>query len=243
MIPHMVLRHIISLVVFVGLLLFAAGSGETGVAVPTQGGRAPAPSNSPKAPPTPNGTTAPRAVVVANTGGEGVSIRRTTSDADKIKPWPDGALMLVIGDERQVEGRAWQNVQDPDGNIGSIPTEYLAVPSPTPAPSPTPDLSRYKPELLASSGLKSYGFVTVEGQVKNVRGASLRNVESLVQWYTNSGQFVKSDSALIEYNPILAGQTSPFTVISTDNPAMTKYSVSFKELIGGQIPTLDSRKR
>lgn len=77
----------------------------------------------------------------------------------------------------------------------------------------------------------------MEGRVTNISDAALRNVTAVVTWYTEDGQFVTSDDALIEYNPILAGQTSPFEVMSGTNPAMKRFRVEFKELFGGTIRT------
>jgi len=41
---------------------------------------------------------------------------------------------------------------------------------------------------------------------------------------------------LIDFDPILPGQTSPFKVLTTHNPAITKGSISFKYILGAQIP-------
>lgn len=81
------------------------------------------------------------------------------------------------------------------------------------------------------------GFVYIEGQVRNITNTSLRNVEAVGTWYTAADQFITSDTALIEYNPILPGQTSPFKTIGSYNPAMAKCQIEFKELLGGTIPT------
>ena len=195
----------------------------------------------PTTPPAPTPTQP--AVVVANTDRQGVFIRRSPSAEDKIKVWPDGTVMQPVGPDQQTDGRTWRNVQDPEGNQGWVPAEYLALPTPTPAPSARPDRSRYQLELLAVSGSWQYGYATVEGQVKNISGKSLQNVAAVAEWYIADGQFITSDTALIEYNPVLAGQSSPFKVISTHNLAISKYRISFKSLFGGQIPTLDSRAR
>lgn len=193
--------------------------------------------------PAPTPTLTPYVVYVGNTDGLGVALRKEAGGTERIKAWPDRTAMTVVGEDQLVEGGLWAPVRDPDGNMGWVSRAYLLLPTPTPAPTATPDRSRYKLELLAATGTRSYGFAKVEGQLKNISGQSLKNVTAVVEWYTEDGQFVKSDTALIEYNPILSGQTSPFTVMGTDNPAMKKYSVSFKELLGGTLPTLDSRKR
>jgi hypothetical protein len=88
-----------------------------------------------------------------------------------------------------------------------------------------------------------YGYRRVEGQVKNITDAPLKSVEVVVNWYTASGTFVTSDDALIEYRPIMPGQTSPFDVSVHDNPQMDNYVVEFKELLGAKIVTKDSTRR
>lgn len=72
---------------------------------------------------TPTATTP--TLLVANTGGLGVYIRRTLSPSDRIRAWPEGTNMVVVGADQQGEGRTWKNVKDPDGNVGWVPAEYL----------------------------------------------------------------------------------------------------------------------
>lgn len=99
-----------------------------------------------------------------------------------------------------------------------------------------------KLELLSSRGYQSsIGHMTVEGQVKNITDKNLRRVQVVVQWYDKDGNFITSDEALIDYNPILPRQTSPFDVITTYNPQMENYTVNFKEFFGTTINTKDSR--
>ena len=45
---------------------------------------------------------------------------------------------------------------------------------------------------------------------------------------------------LIEYNPILSGQTSPFEVMARHNPAMHNARLEFKTLMGGTIEWRDA---
>jgi tetratricopeptide (TPR) repeat protein len=99
-------------------------------------------------------------------------------------------------------------------------------------------------ELITWSWSTTAGgsYVEARGQVKNISGRSLRNVEAVVSFYDRNGNFITCSSALIEFNPILAGQTSLFTVMETYNPAMKKASVQFKFLMGGTIPTYHKKK-
>jgi len=106
-------------------------------------------------------------------------------------------------------------------------------------PEPQSDLL----ELISARGYDEHGYAFVEGQVKNISSGPLRNVAVLATWYDKAGEFVKSDDTLIDFNPILPGQTSPFKSLMTNNPAMTRYAVDFKYLIGGTIKWKDSRKK
>ncbi|MFH1485134.1 MAG: hypothetical protein ABIH46_03600 [Chloroflexota bacterium] len=75
---------------------------------------------------------APNIMVVGNTGGVGVYVRRTPSMADKLKAWPDRTIMKLTGEQTEAEGKKWLRVEAPDGNNGWIPAEYLVAPTATP---------------------------------------------------------------------------------------------------------------
>jgi hypothetical protein len=92
-------------------------------------------------------------------------------------------------------------------------------------------------ELVKYSWSTEYDHAILEGQVKNISASSLRNVTAVATFYDKSGGFITSDDAIIDYNPILPGQVSPFKVITTENPAMRKAGVEFKFLMGGTINT------
>jgi hypothetical protein len=112
-------------------------------------------------------------------------------------------------------------------------------------PAPAPVEAPKHLALLASNGYESEtgSFHYVEGQVKNLSSESLRNVMVVSTWYDKDGNFIKSNDALIDYNPILPGQTSPFKTITSSNPAMSRYSVTFKTLLGGSLSVDDQRKK
>lgn len=111
-------------------------------------------------------------------------------------------------------------------------TASTSVASTNTAPASVDEL-----ELISYSCNREYGFFKVTGQVKNISGQSMESVQAVGTLYTDNGTFVKSDTALIEYNPVLPGQTSPFEVITTDNPAAKKCQVEFKRFWGGTIST------
>ena len=92
-------------------------------------------------------------------------------------------------------------------------------------------------ELLDWKCYTEYSYFHIAGDVKNISNKPLENVLAVGTAYTEDGTFVKSSDAIIEYSPILPGQTSPFEVLMSGNPAISKCKVGFKEFLGGAIPT------
>lgn len=112
-----------------------------------------------------------------------------------------------------------------------------AAPTKTPIPPP------YELALISGkcTSRSDIGFTECEGFVKNISGKTLENVTVVIEWSDANGTGQASDDALIDYNPILAGQESPWKTIGTYNPALTGFRVTFKELLGGTILTRDDR--
>ncbi len=82
---------------------------------------------------------------------------------------------------------------------------------------------------------KEHGYVFVRGEVKNVSGAKLQNVMAVGEFRTKSNELVKTEEALLEYNPVMPGQTSPFEAGGMDNPEISSCNVSFKYLMGEPV--------
>lgn len=70
-------------------------------------------------------TTAPTTMVVGNTDGMGVYMRRTPNLGDRLRAWPDNTRMEVLERDITSEGRSWLKVRAPDGSEGFVPAEYL----------------------------------------------------------------------------------------------------------------------
>lgn len=81
----------------------------------------------------------------------------------------------------------------------------------------------------------SYGFTTYEGRVTNQSSSPIDNLMAVGIFADSNGEFIKSDSAMVEYQPLLPGQTSPWKVMTTDNPAIKKCHLEFKTMFGGKI--------
>ncbi len=99
-----------------------------------------------------------------------------------------------------------------------------------------------KIELQSWNWKTEYGYVRAEGEVKNISNKKLENIEALIKIYTKDGTFISSSSALIEYQSLLPGQTSPFTVMEDENPQMDRVEISFKKLFGGQMLYKEKKK-
>jgi len=113
-------------------------------------------------------------------------------------------------------------------------TSFSQSPTPTSATAKT---SSYQLESISRAWSREYGYITLEGEVRNISGLSINEIVAVAKAYTEDGTFVKSDDALIDYQPLLAGQASPFKVIMSDNPAIKSMRVEFKKFWGGTIST------
>jgi hypothetical protein len=118
----------------------------------------------------------------------------------------------------------------------SISAEQTFEARPTSTPIPPP----YQLALLSSSCTNDEGFVTCEGSVRNIGTTILQDIEAVVEWsdQQRDGVTKASDDAIIEFNPLLPGQDSPWKVYSTNhNPVLKWFHVTFKTLFGELILT------
>lgn len=90
-------------------------------------------------------------------------------------------------------------------------------------------------ELVSWRPYFSDDYAFVEGQIKNISDAPIRSVLAVVVWKGADGTFINTDNALIDYNPIMPGQVSPFKTITRRNPLMKVADISFQRLGGAQI--------
>jgi hypothetical protein len=71
----------------------------------------------------------PQRLVVANTGGDGVYIRReanrTRTKDNLIRLWPDGTVLTPTGETIRSDDWEWYRVRDPAGNVGWVPKQYV----------------------------------------------------------------------------------------------------------------------
>jgi hypothetical protein len=91
------------------------------------------PAGPPAAPPT-IGAAAEAAAIeegapvvrVSGTAGSGVSLReKPSTTARRLTVAPEGARLVVIGEDTQAEGRTWRNVKTTSGAIGWVAAQYV----------------------------------------------------------------------------------------------------------------------
>jgi len=102
-----------------------------------------------------------------------------------------------------------------------------------------------KLETSAWACTKKRKYMYLEGEVKNISDKPIRNLMAIATFRGEDDIFIKSDNSLVDYNPLMPGQTSPFKVMSSDNPAIEKCRLSFKTMMGGKIryKGLDNEQR
>jgi hypothetical protein len=104
--------------------LAASPTRPASAASPTAAAAAPKPTAAPE----PSG--AANTVYVGNTDGEGVYIRKTPNMDDKLKAYPDGTALTIIGDDVDNADQHWKHVRAPDGTEGYVPAMYTTDSAP-----------------------------------------------------------------------------------------------------------------
>lgn len=99
-------------------------------------------------------------------------------------------------------------------------------------------------ELLSSSWSheSDSSFAIVVGQVKNISKKSFDHVQAVTSFTDAKGNFITSESTLIEYNPILPDQVSPFRAMVPWNPELKNLKVEFKQIMRGKLEHREKKK-
>lgn len=92
-----------------------------------------------------------------------------------------------------------------------------------------------KLSLLSRRCSERHGFMFIEGEVKNITDRPLKNVMAVGIYWTSDNVLVTSEDALIAFNPLMPGQTSPFKVAVTRNPLIKSCEIDFKFIFGEKI--------
>ena len=84
--------------------------------------------------------------------------------------------------------------------------------------------------------------IYLRGEVKNISDSSFTNLMVVATFRSKDKTVVKSQNSLVEEDPLLPGQTSPFKVMTRVDPEISECSLTFKILGGGKIPMLSKGK-
>jgi hypothetical protein len=92
---------------------------QLGTPLPRAGVPTPAPAPEPEPPPE-------EYVRVANTAGQGLTLRREPSvSAARVAARAENTVLRVVGPDETVDGRVWKQVEDSQGLRGWAPAEFL----------------------------------------------------------------------------------------------------------------------
>ena len=89
----------------------------------------------------------------------------------------------------------------------------------------------------------SGAFVEVNGEVANNTSKKLDGVVAVATFKTADDELVTTAQSIVEFNPLLPGQKSPFKCITAFNPRMKTCSLKFKFLMGRQIKAASRKKK
>jgi|SRR5919106_147245 hypothetical protein len=122
----------------------------------------------------------------------------------------------------------------------TMPPERTSSPTRSdPAPAPAPP----RLHLLSFDCAVEHGYTYVRGEVKNLSSTPIEDLRIIGELRQADGTLVKTATAMVEYDPLMPGQSSPFEALTPHNPLATKCQPAFKTFWGPQIPyTYDKAK-
>lgn len=119
----------------------ATGTPATGTPATGTGTPAAATGMATLVPSAPAPASEPERVEVFGTGNQGANLRADPGTAGRVlQSVPDGARLTVIGEDREVDGRAWRNVRGDGGTAGWLAAEVVRSLNAPPTPTVTATL-------------------------------------------------------------------------------------------------------
>ncbi len=117
------------------------------------------------------------------------------------------------------------------GSSGASPPDAGAPDTSTPV-ADAPQL-----RLGSENFTKQDDYDIVSGEVTNISGEAIASVEAVTTFYDGAGNVVSTEDALIDFNPIGPGQTSPYKTMGEDNPLIRTEKTVFQVMGGAKIET------
>lgn len=115
-------------------------------------------------------------------------------------------------------------------------SSYSSPPQPSPrkAISALPESPSLRLESFRNER-SSTDYMKVIGEVTNLTSSPIDKIQAVAKWYDKSDNLIVSDTTLIDYQPLMGNQSSPFHVLSRYNPAMSYVRIDFKKFWGDSI--------
>ncbi|MHB1133661.1 MAG: DUF4352 domain-containing protein [Chloroflexota bacterium] len=163
---------------------------------------------------------AAQVLVVANTDGDGVALRKAPGSTERLSAWPEGAKLTVVGADQQAAGITWRHVRDASGNVGWVPAQYAAPVSgggaPVPAPTGTPAGRAALQTANRTLLIGEVQFVMQVGSSKPEQGGefavvsvTLRNVGEQRVLYAPADFWLQNSQGNITNAKVVTGITNP----------------------------------
>jgi hypothetical protein len=167
---------------------------------------------------------------------------RTLERVVVVTPTPAATPTLTAQESAYIEAVATAEKEATAETMAHMRETVAAMPTSTPRPTPTPVPPPYKLALISARCYSESRFIICEGFVKNITSKPLEDIEAVVTIMDSDKRPFSSADALIDYNPLLPDQQSPFTIYADYNPAFAYWTIEFKEFFGGTILTRDDRQ-
>lgn len=82
-------------------------------------------------------------------------------------------------------------------------------------------------------------YIHIEGEIRNVTTERIEGIKIILTFYDKSQRLVTSDISYANFDPIMPGQTSPYTSMISANPAIDTYTVQFSTRSGERLNAID----
>jgi hypothetical protein len=144
------------------------------------------------------------------------------------------AIVLVLGVPWFVRGRA--PAATSLATVAPSTPERPAATLLPPVPSQPPPLALLWSEARLND---TDDFWYIDGEITNLTGQALNNVQVLSTWYDNQGKAVAAHTDMVDLKQLLPGETSAFRTITSVQPSMTTYRLEFRSAVGRPLATRD----
>jgi hypothetical protein len=147
------------------------------------------------------------------------------------------AIVLVLGVPWFVRGRAPAST-----SLATVAPVAPSGPAETvlpQAPSQPPPLALLWSEARVN---EAGDFWYIDGEIRNLTGQALNNVQVLSTWYDDQGKAVAAHTDMVDLKQLLPGETSAFRTMTSVQPSMMTYRLEFRSAVGRPLAARDDSK-